>query len=66
MLCFPPLKRRFFSGLWQTNDVPADSSRTESTLLERLDVYKAAVANAKQAGESSKVRRYERGLKVRH
>ncbi|XP_015266053.1 PREDICTED: coiled-coil and C2 domain-containing protein 1A [Gekko japonicus] len=48
----------------KTNDTPADSSRTESLLLERLDMYKAAVANAKQAGEGSKVRRYERGLKT--
>ncbi|KAJ6657690.1 hypothetical protein lerEdw1_002191 [Lerista edwardsae] len=46
------------------NDIPTDSSRTESVLLERLDTYKTAIANAKQAGESSKVRRYERGLKV--
>nr|XP_056706503.1 coiled-coil and C2 domain-containing protein 1A [Euleptes europaea] len=48
----------------QTNDAPADSSGTESLLLERLNMYKAAVAHAKQAGESSKVRRYERGLKT--
>ncbi|XP_061469802.1 coiled-coil and C2 domain-containing protein 1A [Rhineura floridana] len=48
----------------KTNDTPTDSSQTESILLERLAMYKAAVANAKQAGESSKVRRYERGLKT--
>lgn len=46
------------------NDIPVDSSHTESILLERLDAYKTAVANAKQTGESSKVRRYERGLKT--
>uniref|UniRef100_A0A8D0L6P8 Coiled-coil and C2 domain containing 1A n=1 Tax=Sphenodon punctatus TaxID=8508 RepID=A0A8D0L6P8_SPHPU len=50
---------------WQTNEAPpAGSASVESTLEERLDVYRAAVANAKQTGESSKVRRYERGLKT--
>ncbi|XP_053152435.1 coiled-coil and C2 domain-containing protein 1A isoform X2 [Hemicordylus capensis] len=48
----------------KTNDIPADASRTEPILLERLEMYKAAIAYAKQAGESSKVRRYERGLKT--
>ncbi|XP_048346528.1 coiled-coil and C2 domain-containing protein 1A isoform X2 [Sphaerodactylus townsendi] len=48
----------------KTNHAPADSGSTESLLLERRDMYKAAVANAEQAGESSKVRRYERGLKT--
>ncbi|XP_015682975.1 coiled-coil and C2 domain-containing protein 1A [Protobothrops mucrosquamatus] len=43
---------------------PADSSTSESILLERLAMYKVAVANAKEAGESSKMRRYERGLKT--
>ncbi|ETE71271.1 Coiled-coil and C2 domain-containing protein 1A [Ophiophagus hannah] len=43
---------------------PAASSTTESILLERLAMYKVAVANAKQAGENSKMRRYERGLKT--
>nr|XP_060619618.1 coiled-coil and C2 domain-containing protein 1A isoform X1 [Anolis sagrei ordinatus] len=48
----------------KVSDAPADSSRTESILEERLAMYKAAIATAKQAGESSKVRRYERGLKT--
>uniref|UniRef100_A0A8C6YG89 Coiled-coil and C2 domain containing 1A n=1 Tax=Naja naja TaxID=35670 RepID=A0A8C6YG89_NAJNA len=43
---------------------PAASSTSESILLERLAMYKVAVANAKQAGENSKMRRYERGLKT--
>lgn len=29
-------------------------------------MYKTALQNAKTAGESSKARRYDRGLKVRH
>ncbi|NXW25984.1 C2D1A protein, partial [Circaetus pectoralis] len=36
----------------------------ESTLAERADMYRTAIANAKQAGDSSRVRRYERGLKT--
>uniref|UniRef100_A0A8C5S9F3 DM14 domain-containing protein n=1 Tax=Laticauda laticaudata TaxID=8630 RepID=A0A8C5S9F3_LATLA len=43
---------------------PAASSTSEFILLERLAMYKVAVANAKQAGENSKMRRYERGLKT--
>ncbi|XP_070794307.1 coiled-coil and C2 domain-containing protein 1A [Pituophis catenifer annectens] len=43
---------------------PAASNTSESILLERLAMYKVATANAKQAGESSKMRRYERGLKT--
>lgn len=44
---------------------PAGATGLESRLLERIDMYKTAIANAKAAGESSKVRRYDRGLKVR-
>lgn len=44
---------------------PAGATELESRLLERIDMYKTAIANAKAAGEASKVRRYDRGLKVR-
>lgn len=44
---------------------PAGATGLESCLLERIDMYKTAIANAKAAGEASKVRRYDRGLKVR-
>ncbi|KAJ7317392.1 hypothetical protein JRQ81_003554 [Phrynocephalus forsythii] len=50
----------------KANDAPADSGGMESILEERLSMYKTAVANAKQAGESAKVRRFERGLKVKY
>lgn len=43
---------------------PAVSSGLQHTIEERIVNYKAAILNAKEAGESSKVRRYERGLKV--
>ncbi|XP_026061887.1 coiled-coil and C2 domain-containing protein 1B isoform X3 [Carassius auratus] len=36
----------------------------EHTLEERLNLYRMAVNNAKAAGETSKARRYERGLKT--
>ncbi|CAM4682257.1 coiled-coil and C2 domain-containing protein 1A [Caretta caretta] len=48
----------------KVNETPADSSSVESTLVERLEMYRMAIANAKQAGDSAKVRRYERGLKT--
>uniref|UniRef100_A0A667ZEV0 Coiled-coil and C2 domain-containing protein 1B n=1 Tax=Myripristis murdjan TaxID=586833 RepID=A0A667ZEV0_9TELE len=35
-----------------------------SRLTERIDMYKTAISNAKAAGESSKARRYDRGLKT--
>lgn len=44
---------------------PAAATGLESRLLERIDMYKTAIANGKAAGEASKVRRYDRGLKVR-
>ncbi|CAI9596807.1 unnamed protein product [Staurois parvus] len=37
---------------------------SRGTLTERLAMYKEALANAKQAGEGTKARRYERGVKT--
>ncbi|XP_030401706.1 coiled-coil and C2 domain-containing protein 1A isoform X2 [Gopherus evgoodei] len=48
----------------KVNETPSDSSSVESTLVERLEMYRTAIANAKQAGDGAKVRRYERGLKT--
>ncbi|XP_067416694.1 coiled-coil and C2 domain-containing protein 1A isoform X2 [Emydura macquarii macquarii] len=48
----------------KVNESPADSSSIESTLVERLEMYRTATANAKESGDNSKVRRYERGLKT--
>ncbi|XP_052655704.1 LOW QUALITY PROTEIN: coiled-coil and C2 domain-containing protein 1A [Harpia harpyja] len=45
-------------------EAPPEPSDIESTLAERADMYRTAIANAKQAGDSSRVRRYERGLKT--
>lgn len=44
---------------------PSGASGVESRLLERIDMYVTAISNAKAAGETSKVRRYDRGLKVK-
>ncbi|KAJ8270145.1 hypothetical protein GJAV_G00110860 [Gymnothorax javanicus] len=44
--------------------VTAVPGSLQHTLEERINMYKTAIANAKASGESSKVRRYERGLKT--
>uniref|UniRef100_UPI0037E83356 coiled-coil and C2 domain-containing protein 1A n=1 Tax=Semicossyphus pulcher TaxID=241346 RepID=UPI0037E83356 len=43
---------------------PSGATGVESHLLERVEMYKTAISNAKAAGETSKVRRYDRGLKT--
>uniref|UniRef100_A0A3B4T9R8 Coiled-coil and C2 domain-containing protein 1B n=1 Tax=Seriola dumerili TaxID=41447 RepID=A0A3B4T9R8_SERDU len=43
---------------------PSGETGLESCLLERIEMYKTAISNAKAAGETSKVRRYDRGLKT--
>ncbi|KAF3844045.1 hypothetical protein F7725_016093 [Dissostichus mawsoni] len=43
---------------------PSGATGLESRLLERIDMYKTAISNGKAAGETSKVRRYDRGLKT--
>ncbi|XP_066563858.1 coiled-coil and C2 domain-containing protein 1A [Amia ocellicauda] len=43
---------------------PISSGGLESLLTERIDMYQAAIINTRAAGESSKTRRYERGLKT--
>ncbi|TNN52972.1 Coiled-coil and C2 domain-containing protein 1A [Liparis tanakae] len=43
---------------------PSGATGLESLLLERVEMYKTAISNAKAAGETSKVRRYDRGAKT--
>lgn len=43
---------------------PAAPGSLQHTLEERLTMYKTASKNAKAAGETSKARRYDRGLKT--
>ncbi|XP_075581241.1 coiled-coil and C2 domain-containing protein 1A, partial [Pelecanus crispus] len=45
-------------------ELPPEPSGIESTLAERAGMYRTAVASARQAGDSARVRRYERGLKL--
>lgn len=42
----------------------APSPGLEATLQERLALYQTAIESARQAGDSAKVRRYERGIKT--
>ncbi|XP_067170766.1 coiled-coil and C2 domain-containing protein 1A [Apteryx mantelli] len=48
----------------KVGEAPPELGSVESVLAERADMYRTAVANARQAGDGSKVRRYERGLKT--
>ncbi|CAM2119065.1 coiled-coil and C2 domain-containing protein 1B isoform X4 [Caretta caretta] len=43
---------------------PAVSSELQQMIEDRIANYKAAISNAKEADESGKARRYERGLKT--
>ncbi|RVE75774.1 hypothetical protein OJAV_G00002280 [Oryzias javanicus] len=43
---------------------PLGATSLESRLLERIEMYQTAISNAKAAGETSKARRYDRGLKT--
>lgn len=44
---------------------PGGATGLESLLLERAEMYKVAISNARVAGDTSKVRRYDRGAKVK-
>ncbi|XP_009075984.1 PREDICTED: coiled-coil and C2 domain-containing protein 1B [Acanthisitta chloris] len=48
----------------QTSSLPAVTSELQQTLEKRIADYRTAVCNAKESGESAKIRRYERGLKT--
>ncbi|XP_064293317.1 coiled-coil and C2 domain-containing protein 1A isoform X3 [Phalacrocorax carbo] len=45
-------------------EAPPEPGGIESTLAERAAMYRTAIASARQAGDGSRVRRYERGLKT--
>ncbi|KAK6484288.1 coiled-coil and C2 domain-containing protein 1B-like [Huso huso] len=48
----------------QVPEVTAAPSGVQRTLEERIGMYKTAISNAKASGETSKARRYDRGLKT--
>ncbi|XP_056116742.1 coiled-coil and C2 domain-containing protein 1B isoform X1 [Rhinichthys klamathensis goyatoka] len=58
-----PLHIRFFFPPQDTK-VSSVPGSIEHTLEERINLYRMAVTNAKSTGETSKARRYERGLKT--
>ncbi|NXJ12605.1 C2D1B protein, partial [Odontophorus gujanensis] len=47
-----------------TTSLPAVTSELQQTIEERIINYRTAISNAKDLGESAKLRRYERGLKT--
>uniref|UniRef100_A0A8D2M373 Coiled-coil and C2 domain-containing protein 1B n=1 Tax=Zonotrichia albicollis TaxID=44394 RepID=A0A8D2M373_ZONAL len=47
-----------------TSSLPAVSSELQQALQGRIADYRRAISNARDSGESAKVRRYERGLKT--
>ncbi|KAM6305625.1 coiled-coil and C2 domain-containing protein 1B [Aegotheles albertisi] len=48
----------------QTTSLPAVTSELRQTVEKRIADYRTAISNAKESGESAKIRRYERGLKT--
>ncbi|CAN0273316.1 unnamed protein product [Bubo scandiacus] len=48
----------------QTTSLPAVTSELQQTIEKRIGSYRTAISNAKESGESAKIRRYERGLKT--
>ncbi|XP_009560248.2 coiled-coil and C2 domain-containing protein 1B [Cuculus canorus] len=48
----------------QTTSLPAVTSELQQTIEKRIANYRTAISNAKELGESAKIRRYERGLKT--
>ncbi|NXD77257.1 C2D1B protein, partial [Halcyon senegalensis] len=47
-----------------TTSLPAVTSELQQTIEKRIANYRTAISNAKESGESAKIRRYERGLKT--
>ncbi|KAM9620588.1 coiled-coil and C2 domain-containing protein 1B isoform 1-T5 [Morphnus guianensis] len=48
----------------QTTSLPAVTSELQQAIEKRIANYRTAISNAKESGESAKIRRYERGLKT--
>uniref|UniRef100_A0A669PEH1 Coiled-coil and C2 domain-containing protein 1B n=1 Tax=Phasianus colchicus TaxID=9054 RepID=A0A669PEH1_PHACC len=48
----------------ETTSLPAVTSELQQTIEKRIVNYRTAISNAKDLGESAKLRRYERGLKT--
>ncbi|XP_078074701.1 coiled-coil and C2 domain-containing protein 1B isoform X2 [Mustelus asterias] len=48
----------------QSSAISVNAGGLQDILENRLQMYRVAISNAKEAGETSKMRRYERGLKT--
>ncbi|NWW97102.1 C2D1B protein, partial [Rhynochetos jubatus] len=60
----PELQPQVGKSFVFTTSLPAVTSELQQTIEKRIANYRAAVSNAKESGESAKIRRYERGLKT--
>lgn len=58
----PPLRSN--AAPRPTSTSQSSPGSLESRLQERIDMYQSAITNAKTTGETSKARRYDRGLKT--
>ncbi|NXX74549.1 C2D1B protein, partial [Urocolius indicus] len=47
-----------------TTSLPAVTSELQQAIEKRISNYRTAISNAKESGETAKIRRYERGLKT--
>uniref|UniRef100_A0A8B9BRJ0 Coiled-coil and C2 domain-containing protein 1B n=1 Tax=Anser brachyrhynchus TaxID=132585 RepID=A0A8B9BRJ0_9AVES len=54
----------FWLPVEATTSLPAVTSELQQTIEKRIANYRTAISNAKESGESVKLRRYERGLKT--
>ncbi|XP_072366987.1 coiled-coil and C2 domain-containing protein 1B [Scyliorhinus torazame] len=48
----------------QSNAISVNAGGLQDILEDRLQMYRVAISNSKETGETSKMRRYERGLKT--
>ncbi|NXJ88549.1 C2D1B protein, partial [Corythaixoides concolor] len=60
----PELQQQVGKSFMFTTSLPAVTSELQQTIEKRIADYRTAISNAREAGESAKIRRYERGLKT--
>uniref|UniRef100_A0A8C0B331 Coiled-coil and C2 domain-containing protein 1B n=1 Tax=Buteo japonicus TaxID=224669 RepID=A0A8C0B331_9AVES len=67
LVCITLLAKSFSMSLLFgvfTTSLPAVTSELQQAIEKRIANYRTAISNAKESGESAKIRRYERGLKT--
>ncbi|NXC16532.1 C2D1B protein, partial [Corythaeola cristata] len=60
----PELQQQVGKSFMFTTSLPAVTSELQQTIEKRIADYRTAISNARESGESAKIRRYERGLKT--